>query len=494
MATTPIVFEELGGTPEIDDGARGQATIRIRGVASGYTAAELGGIGRGYIHLRQSRALVGEDVFEPSVGSAMIRIRQTLGQQSSGLPPQVGQGSIRIRARASGADSAGYGAIRIRGRGLSAPPNVVLDPPYIEENVVLLNDSVTLSGVLTALPGLLLRSAIRVQAKLKTKAQAVAALQDAVELEDRFDLILILMLKDAVTTGDTLSLDYTALIRLQDALLLSGTVTTVAEATLLMVEAVAFHATMEAMQFIGLSDQVTLSDVIRDAFTAAMQLVDSVLMTDTLTGTGTIAMALRDGVTLDGALLTSVQAVELLRDTVGLTVRFTLDDGHYVAWTMNADSKASSKYEQWPFNSYMRVGGRYYGVSDTGLYRLGGDTDDGAAINARVRMGMSTLGSRTAKHVPSVYLGYSATGDMLLKAVVADSQTGQRQAHVYRLHANDSAGSVREARTKLGRGLSAVYWDFEIVNDAGADFDIDVIEWMPLQTQRRLRGNAGGKK
>ena len=39
-----------------------------------------------------------------------------------------------------------------------------------------------------------------------------------------------------------------------------------------------------------------------------------------------------------------------------------------------------------------------------------------------------------------------------------------------------------------------MYWDWVMENVDGAAFDLDVIEFMPLMTQRRLRGNAGGKK
>jgi hypothetical protein len=96
------------------------------------------------------------------------------------------------------------------------------------------------------------------------------------------------------------------------------------------------------------------------------------------------------------------------------------------------------------------------------------------------------------KGIDAAYLGYTAAGDLLLKVVKADSTTGAREAHVYRLYAT-GAGSMREGRVKVGKGLEAVYYDFQVENVDGAAFDVDVIEIIPVAAQRRVRGNAGGK-
>ncbi len=491
----PIIFEDLPGTPDVDASAHGFGRLRGKGLANSKTLAQLGAIGAGALRGRANNGGDFVEITPPASGQGFLHGRQTLGYSPGSYPFATAENQrLRGVGLASYSPNVGVGRLRGVGRATGFSADDVVTPPDYWADAITLYDTVNLTGTLRAIDGLLLRSAVRLRGTQKMKAATFEALHDALSLDDRFSLVLMLMLKSAVAVGDTLTFDYTALMRLHDNLVLSGAVSTAAEAHMLMVEAVAFGATMEAALLLNLTDQVAMSDLIRDSFTAAMQLVDHLLLADTATGTGTIAMSLRDTVALSDEVLTAADVVALLEDAVGLTLQFTLDDGHYVAWTMNADNKASSKYEQWPFNSYMKVGGRYYGASDTGLYRLGGDTDDTADIKAKIRLGMNALGSRLAKHVPDVYLGYSASGDMLLKAVVANSTTGQREAHVYRLYANDSADSVRDGRRKIGRGLNAVYWDWVMENVDGAAFDLDVIEFMPLMTQRRLRGNAGGKK
>ncbi|MGH8081870.1 MAG: hypothetical protein ACREP7_14950, partial [Lysobacter sp.] len=182
-----------------------------------------------------------------------------------------------------------------------------------------------------------------------------------------------------------------------------------------------------------------------------------------------------------------------LRDSLQLMFRLQLEDGEYVAWVMNTESRSLAKYTNYPFNSFMRVGGKYYGATDTGIYLLEGDNDDGDAIRGKLRAGLSSMGSRLLKRFPYVYFGYTATGDVLLKVVVANAEDAVREAHVYRLAAR-AAGDMREGRVPVGRGLKNVYWDWVIENVDGAQLAIDTVEFLPMQLERRVRGNSSGKR
>jgi hypothetical protein len=39
---------------------------------------------------------------------------------------------------------------------------------------------------------------------------------------------------------------------------------------------------------------------------------------------------------------------------------------------------------------------------------------------------------------------------------------------------------------KIGKGLRSRYWQFELVNIDGADFDLDTIEFHPVLLTRRV--------
>ena len=106
------------------------------------------------------------------------------------------------------------------------------------------------------------------------------------------------------------------------------------------------------------------------------------------------------------------------------------------------------------------------------------------SITARLRSGLTDLGTRVAKRAPEMYLGYRADGDVLLK-VITTSETGAKVEDWYRLEARP-AQDIRESRFKIGRGIKSVYYGWELCNVDGADFEVDSLEWRPLKLDRRL--------
>ena len=158
---------------------------------------------------------------------------------------------------------------------------------------------------------------------------------------------------------------------------------------------------------------------------------------------------------------------------------------------VNTDGKGLSRYTNYPFNSFMRVGGLYYGATDTGLYQLDGNDDAGTPIAARLRVGMAMLGSRSLKRVPAAYFSYTASGDLLLKVVIPSPVDGLREAHCYKLKANNTA-NLGPGRVVIGKGLTSVYWDFAVENIAGADFEMEAIDIYPVALERNVRNNSSG--
>lgn len=326
---------------------------------------------------------------------------------------------------------------------------------------------------------------------LAASAGEFAALVTAGALADDASFwVLFDAMADAVAASGLVSDDIAYIQRLHDAALLSGLASSSVEASAL----VACHALASDFVHDGFSEAIESAGVAQadfaSVFTAACTAADAVLAEAALSDGITLSAMVEDEALAGSEVLTQAELVQHIRSDAAVVLHFQLDDGRYTAWTMNADSRASTRYENYPFNSFMRIGGRHYGMTDTGLCRLGGDTDNGDPVRATIRLGLSNLSSRAVKHVPSVYLGYSAKGDLLLRAIVTDHLDGRRIAHTYRLHAQGAA-STREGRVKLGRGLSAVFYDFEVENLNGADFEIESIEFMPVIVTRRLRGNAG---
>ena len=145
---------------------------------------------------------------------------------------------------------------------------------------------------------------------------------------------------------------------------------------------------------------------------------------------------------------------------------------------VNWDSKASTKYENYDFNSFAQIGQRYYGVKADGVYLLEGDDDAGVPIRASLSFGKLDFGSMFKKRVPYAYMGVSSTGKMYLK-VTANGET-------YTYAARRSDDHLRAQRVDLGRGLTATYMEFELYNSNGADFELGSVEFSFMPLTRKI--------
>ena len=76
-------------------------------------------------------------------------------------------------------------------------------------------------------------------------------------------------------------------------------------------------------------------------------------------------------------------------------------------------SGATTRYESYEFNSFMRIGGKCYGANPEGLFLLEGEDDAGQPIEASFGFGQQDFGSPQLKTASYCYLG-AAAGAMSL--------------------------------------------------------------------------------
>lgn len=167
-----------------------------------------------------------------------------------------------------------------------------------------------------------------------------------------------------------------------------------------------------------------------------------------------------------------------------VSVGFQLGDFGYTGWVMSMDGELPvTEYRNYDFNSFAEMGREVYAANETGLYRLGGDSDAGQPINASIRMLMEDFGTSRQKRVQSAYLGYTTDGELILRVKAVEN--GQLIEHWFQAVAIP-ADAPREQRVKLAMGIKSRYWQFELVNVDGADFEIDELELHPLVLSRRV--------
>lgn len=327
-------------------------------------------------------------------------------------------------------------------------------------------------------------------------AQATSRITDDLGLSTALAAIYRELVSEALGLGAADTLDAVAIARVAERVLLRGEASSYAEAVQVIIAALAMADVLDAFSRERIADGLDLGDALADRLMARQQQVDALLASAGVSDSALLVAAVNESLTTGEGINDTLEAVQAVRESLGLTLRFSLGNDEYVCWVMNAASKGLTTYRQFPFNSFARIGGRYYGAIDTGVHRLEGPDDDGAAIRARVRGAVTRMGTGRQKRLPSVYLGYTAEGALLIRMVVQSDEgddAGKRVAHTYRLHAQ-TAEAMRSARVKVGKGLRAVYYGFELENVDGGDFDIDSIEFLPLGVERRTRGEGGGKR
>lgn len=492
---TAITFDPIEGgetTTEFTP-SRGAGALPLTGFGYASTLLELGAAGAGVLRLAQYNAGAEPDLPTFGIGDGTLPLLAAYSYGAGVEAPATGEGTLALTGRAYETSNVGYATLPVIGFGQSLGEDDVAPPPVFLDSTVAIADGLVFGSEATTLLTLLLRAKLQLGAEPRPSWEGVATLTDTLALEDGLVLVFRELMQVSLALGDATTVSTTAIVQMVDALLLGGVVATELEAVTLIVEALTFGALASTSQVATLLSGLSLGDSVAHTYQAMAALVDSLLLGETVTSQVTMVAAISDALAIgaDGAYHYEAHAV--LRDGLAFMLRLAINNEDYVAWAINTESKGLSRYTQYPFNSFMKVGDKYYGATDTGLHLLEGDDDAGVPIEAKLRLGMSSMGTRVMKRSPAMYAGYTASGDLLLKVVTANAIDSEREAHAYRLIAR-AAGSMREGRVPIGKGIKAVYFDYQLENIDGADFELDVIEFQPLVLERRVRGNSGGKR
>lgn len=147
-------------------------------------------------------------------------------------------------------------------------------------------------------------------------------------------------------------------------------------------------------------------------------------------------------------------------------------------WAVNTMTLGHSSYTNFPFTSFFRFAGKYYGCASDGIYLLEGADDNGAEISARVAHGISDLGTGHLKRVDSAYLNVRADG--ALKVTFKVDETEERIHSVA-----DPGEGLHTVRCKFGRGVDGRNWQFGVRNAAGSRFTLAEMQVSTVKLSRR---------
>ena len=154
----------------------------------------------------------------------------------------------------------------------------------------------------------------------------------------------------------------------------------------------------------------------------------------------------------------------------------------FEAWVMNLRNGGVTRWTNFPFVQFTRVGDLTYAVGHDGnLYLLGGDLDGALPITWEFETGLEDLGSPGLKHIPYLYMDGIIDGE--IEIVLLDDR-GREFAYEYD---TKQRGAVHQShRRKLGNGVRTRNVAFRLRSLTGAYIELDSLEPEATITQRSL--------
>ncbi len=132
---------------------------------------------------------------------------------------------------------------------------------------------------------------------------------------------------------------------------------------------------------------------------------------------------------------------------------------------------APTQYANYNFDGMCKFGDSYLGCNELGIFTLDGDTDDNIHIAAFFELLLTDLGIPNQKRIRKAYLGYEASGSLVLE--VKDDDNNVRRFTVFAALDDQRQHGVR---VPIGRDGKGRYWSFRVENVGGCDFSVDSMD------------------
>lgn len=234
---------------------------------------------------------------------------------------------------------------------------------------------------------------------------------------------------------------------------------------------------------ISRAEDIELSDALTASIAASAQYLAQATVAEGLTASIEVTPGLTlSAVVTDGAEISDSEILQMtfagtLSENIEVFGGLVAPNGSITTWALNTRTSAVSEYQNYAFNSFAKMGGRYLAASESGLYELVGDDDDGVAIPARLKGGFLQFGGTRQSRLKAAYLAQRGEGNFVLKVT-----TGEGVEYVYQIE----AVSGRNNRFVMGKGQRARYFSWELTTLDGQDFDLDTLEFVPVVLERRV--------
>ncbi len=135
-------------------------------------------------------------------------------------------------------------------------------------------------------------------------------------------------------------------------------------------------------------------------------------------------------------------------------------------YVLNTENNAISEYDNFPFNSFCTFKGKHLAAGANGITLLEGNKDNSTDINAYLNVGNNDFDLSSIKRITDAYLSMKGDGSYYL-TVTSDDGT----PHSYLLSAT-TGDRIKNLKTNVGKGKKGRFFELELSNLAGADFEL----------------------
>lgn len=309
-------------------------------------------------------------------------------------------------------------------------------------------------------------------------------LASALSMTDVVVIPHILDLMSGLGLSGTATIEHTKVLSFVTSAVLGDEMTTQQNFNVVLASAMAIQSIAAYGYDIELVSAAEMADAIERRYNAVIEAQSELAASSELDISHELNMVLLSTAGASDAVDTQAElGIDLFSEAAAQVV-FKLGDDVYQGWVFNIESAGFTEYAQYPFTSITMFKGKPYGTAEDGIYLLEGDDDAGDPIAAKLKTKMSTLRADAIKDAKAVYVGYTSTGKLVLKVTV--DRNGELHEYWYQ-EKKGASGSMRAGRFTPGRGLRSTFWQFELANQNGDDFEVHDVTIMYELLSRRLR-------
>lgn len=346
-------------------------------------------------------------------------------------------------------------------------------------------DAINFASAASSQLAVVIRSALQLRDSAAIIQRLGVSISSSLQLTDTVRNLFELFIASDLALADQTTNAYSALAAIADSIAFDPGASATVSGDAIVASVLALNDMLRAGFDVRVVSDIEMADAFTALATHYVEALDSVTFGDEATTGASLTVLVQSPLTL-GDVITSTGAFNVTAlSELAFTVRVKVDGDEYIGYAMNLKNAAVSEYENFPMTSMVEFDGRYFGTAADGVYELEGDDDAGENIDMLVRTALSDLGSSYLKKVLNSYIGYTATGDVVLKVIT--THKGEKRESWYKF-ASRTPEATSNTRATIAKGIDSVYWQFELVNVAGADMSLEAIKLWPFPLTRRYTG------